>query len=391
MIQFSRPASLVRIISLALLASLSLSASAAPAVARPATVEQAVMPRTQPLRNLVSVEGVRENPLVGYGLVVGLNGSGDSTQVKYSSQSVTNMLKQFGVKMPDGEEAKNKNVAAVMVSAVFPPGYRRGQAIDITVSSLGDAKSLRGGTLLLTQLRAADNEVYALAQGNVVVGGLAASGKSGSSVTVNTPTGGRIPNGAMIEREIATDFATRPVVLLRLRHPNFDTATNVVEAINRRFGQVATTSDGTSVEVVAPAVPTERVAFVAKLENMVVEAGAETPKVVFNSRTGTVVISDGLRVKSAAVTHGALKVVISESSAVSQPGPFSKGGQTAVTPQSKISVDQGSGQMFHWPPGARLQTIIDVVNSLGASPDDIMAILQALDQAGAIEGELVVI
>jgi flagellar P-ring protein precursor FlgI len=391
MIQFSRPASLVRIISLALLASFSLSASAAPAVARPSPVEQAVMPRTQPLRNLVSVEGVRENPLVGYGLVVGLNGSGDSTQVKYSSQSVTNMLKQFGVKMPDGEEAKNKNVAAVMVSAVFPPGYRRGQAIDITVSSLGDAKSLRGGTLLLTQLRAADNEVYALAQGNVVVGGLAASGKSGSSVTVNTPTGGRIPNGAMIEREIATDFATRPVVLLRLRHPNFDTATNVVEAINRRFGQVATTSDGTSVEVVAPAVPTERVAFVAKLENMVVEAGAETPKVVFNSRTGTVVISDGLRVKSAAVTHGALKVVISESSAVSQPSPFSKSGQTQVTPQSKISVDQGSGQMFHWPPGARLQTIIDVVNSLGASPDDIMAILQALDQAGAIEGELVVI
>src|SRR3954469_10697637 len=167
----------------------------------------------QVLRNLVAVEGVRDNPLVGYGLVVGLNGSGDSTQVKYSSQSVVNMLKQFGVKLPDGEEAKNKNVAAVMVSAVFPPGYRRGQAIDITVSSLGDAKSLRGGTLLLTQLRAADNDVYALAQGNLVVGGLSASGKSGSSVPVNTPTGGRIPNGAMIEREIPTDFATRPQVM----------------------------------------------------------------------------------------------------------------------------------------------------------------------------------
>ena len=157
-----------------------------------------------------------------------------------------------------------------------------------------------------------------------------------------------------------------------------------------RFGQVATTADGTSVEVVAPTNPTERVAFVAKLENMAVEAGEEVPRVVFNSRTGTVVISDGLRVKSAAVTHGSLKVVISESSAVSQPGPFSRG-QTQVTPQSKVSVDQGSGQMFHWPPGARLQTIIDTVNSLGASPDDIMAILQALDQAGAIEGELVVI
>jgi flagellar P-ring protein precursor FlgI len=370
---------------------LALAATAVPKPAAPAGPDPAILSRTQPLRNLVSVEGVRENPLVGYGLVVGLNGSGDSTQVKYSSQSVVNMLKQFGVKLPDGEEAKNKNVAAVMVSAVFPPGYRRGQQIDVTVSSLGDAKSLRGGTLLLTQLRAADNEVYALAQGNLVVGGLSAAGKSGSSVTVNTPTGGRIPNGAQIEREIPTDFATRPAVLLRLRHPNFDTATNVVNAINRRFGDVATTADGTSVEVVAPANPTERVAFVAKLENMPVEAGAEVPKVVFNSRTGTVVISEGLRVKSAAVTHGSLKVVISESSAVSQPAPFSKGGTTQVTPQSKVSVDQGSGQMFHWPPGARLQTIIDTVNSLGASPDDIMAILQALDQAGAIEGELVVI
>ena len=384
--------SIFRIASALLAAALALPALAAPAasVARTANVDAMPQTRTQPLRNLASVEGVRDNPLVGYGLVVGLNGSGDSTQVKYSSQSVVNMLKQFGVKLPDGEEAKNKNVAAVMVSAVFPPGYRRGQAIDVTVSSLGDAKSLRGGTLLLTQLRAADNEVYALAQGNLVVGGLSASGKSGSSVTVNTPTGGRIPNGAMIEREIPTDFATRQQVVLRLRHPNFDTATNVVDAINRRFGQVATTADGTSVEVIAPANPTERVAFVAKLENMAIEAGVETPKVVFNSRTGTVVISDGLRVKSAAITHGALKVVISERAAVSQPGPFSKG-QTAVTPESKISVDQGSGQMFHWPAGARLQTIIDVVNSLGASPDDIMAILQALDQAGAIEGELVVI
>ena len=382
----------LRIVSLALAALLALPALAAPAVPKTAVAgpDPAILARTQPLRNLVSVEGVRENPLVGYGLVVGLNGSGDSTQVKYSSQSVVNMLKQFGVKLPEGEEAKNKNVAAVMVSAVFPPGYRRGQEIDVTVSSLGDAKSLRGGTLLLTQLRAADNEVYALAQGNLVVGGLNAAGKSGSSVTVNTPTGGRIPNGAQIEREIPTDFATRPAVLLRLRHPNFDTATNVVNAINRRFGQVATTADGTSVEVVAPTNPTERVAFVAKLENMAVEAGEEVPRVVFNSRTGTVVISDGLRVKSAAITHGSLKVVISESSAVSQPGPFSKG-QTQVTPQSKVSVDQGSGQMFHWPAGARLQTIIDTVNSLGASPDDIMAILQALDQAGAIEGELVVI
>ncbi|HWJ93190.1 MAG TPA: flagellar basal body P-ring protein FlgI [Telluria sp.] len=373
MIQILRNRSIFCIALLAALVATALPASAA-----------------QALRNLVSVEGVRENPLVGYGLVVGLNGSGDSTQVKYSSQSVVNMLKQFGVRLPEGEDARNKNVAAVMVSAVFPPGYRRGQSIDVTVSSLGDAKSLRGGTLLLTQLRAADNEIYALAQGNLVVGGLAASGRSGSSVTVNTPTGGRIPNGAIIEREIPTDFATRPQVVLRLRHPHFETATNVVEAINRRYGPIATTTDGTSVAVAAPEDPTERVAFVARLANLPVDAGTEVPKVVFNSRTGTVVIAEGLRVKAAAVTHGALKVVINESSQVSQPGPFSNG-QTAVTPQSKVSVDQGSGQMFKWPAGARLQTIIDVVNSLGASPDDIMSILQALDQAGAIEGELVVI
>ncbi|MBB3221451.1 flagellar basal body P-ring protein FlgI [Pseudoduganella umbonata] len=344
----------------------------------------------QPLRNLVSIEGVRENPLVGYGLVVGLNGSGDSTQVKFASQSVVNMLKQFGVKMPDGADAKSKNVAAVMVSAVFPPGYRRGQPIDITVSSLGDAKSLRGGSLLLTPLRAADNEVYALAQGNVVVGGLAAAGKSGSSVTVNTPTAGRIPNGAMIEREIATDFSTNGSVRLSLKRPSFETATNIVESINKRFGGIASTEDATSVAVVAPENPTQRVAFMAKLEALAIEAGQENPKVVFNSRTGTVVIADGLRVKAAAITHGSLKVVISESSKVSQPNPLA-GGQTAVTPQSNVSVDQGGRPMFQWPPGAKLQTIVDTVNSLGATPDDIMAILQALDQAGAIEGELVVI
>jgi flagellar P-ring protein FlgI len=344
----------------------------------------------QSLRNLVSIEGVRENPLVGYGLVVGLNGSGDSTQVKFASQSVVNMLKQFGVKMPDGADAKSKNVAAVMVSATFPPGYRRGQPIDVTVSSLGDAKSLRGGALLLTPLRAADNEVYALAQGNVVVGGLSASGKSGSSVTVNTPTAGRIPNGAMIEREIPTDFSTAGTVRLSLKRPSFETATNIVDSINKKFGNIASTEDATSVSVVAPENPTQRVAFMAKLEGIPIEAGQESPKVVFNSRTGTVVIAEGLRVKAAAVTHGSLKVVISESSKVSQPNAFA-GGQTAVTPQSNVSVDQGGRPMFQWPAGAKLQSIIDTVNSLGATPDDIMAILQALDQAGAIEGELVVI
>lgn len=374
---------LLRLSLCALLPCLPLAATAAPSAPPP------VAATAQILRNLVSIEGVRDNPLIGYGLVVGLNGSGDTTQVKFSSQSVANMLKQFGVKV-DSADAKSKNVATVMVSAVFPPGYRRGQSIDVTVSSLADAKSLRGGTLVLTPLRAADNEVYALAQGNLVVGGLSAAGKSGSSVTVNTPTTGRIPNGAIIEREIGTDFATRPTVNLRLRHPNFQTSTNIVEAINRRFGAIASTADGTSIDVLAPENPTGRVAFVAKLEALSVDVGIDPPKVIFNSRTGTVVIADGLRVRAAAVTHGSLKVVISESSAVSQPGPLS-GGQTAVTPQSKVSVDQGGGRMFKWPAGAKLQVIIDVINSLGATSDDIMSILQALDQAGAIEGELIII
>lgn len=345
---------------------------------------------TQVLRNLVNVEGVRDNQLIGYGLVVGLQGSGDSTQIKSSSQSVANLLKQFGVKLPDGTDTKSRNVATVMVSAMFPSGYRRGQTIDITVSSLGDAKSLRGGVLLLTQLLAADGGVYALAQGNVVVGGLAAQGKSGSSVTVNTPTAGRVPNGASIEREIETDFDAQPTVRLSLKRPHFQTATNIVDAINRRFGGIATTRDATSVEVQAPENPTQRVAFVAQLQALAVDVGIEVPKVVFNSRTGTVVITEGVTVRPAAVSHGTLKVVINEASNVSQPAPLS-GGQTVVSPQSRVTVEQGAGRMFAWPAGAKLQLIIDVINSIGASPDDIMAILQALDQAGAIDGELVVI
>jgi flagellar P-ring protein precursor FlgI len=344
----------------------------------------------KPLRSLVSVEGVRENQLLGYGLVVGLQGSGDGTQVKFAGQSVANMLKQFGVKLPEGTDPRLKNLATVMVSGVFPPGYRRGQRIDITVSSMGDAKSLRGGMLLLTPLRAADGEIYGLAQGNLVVGGVSAQGASGSSVTVNSPTSGRIPNGATIEREIPSDFDTRPTVLLSLKLPSFQTATNIVHAINARYGDVASTRNATSVEVVAPTDPTQRVAFVASLESMTVDVGVASARVIFNSRTGTVVISEGVRVRAAAVSHGALKVVISESPQASQPAPFSQG-QTTVVPQSSVKVEQDSGRMLLWPPGVNLQAIVDTINSTGATPDDLMAILQALDQVGAIDGELIVI
>ena len=269
-------------------------------------------------------------------------------------------------------------------------GYRKGQTIDVTVSSLGDAKNLRGGMLLMAPLRGVDNEVYAIAQGQLVVGGLSAAGASGSSVTVNTPTSGRIPNGATVEREIPTDFENGDTVLLSLRHPSFRTARNIVQTINARYGDIATTRDGTSIEVRAPSVPTQRVGFVADLQDLQVAMGQELPRVVFNSRTGTVVIAEGVTVKAAAVSHGALRVVIREQSNVSQPAPFSQG-RTAVTPESDVLVKEGNGQMFEWPAGAKLQTIIDTINRTGASPDDIMSILQALDQAGALQGELIVI
>ena len=348
------------------------------------------LPLSRPLESLVSVEGVRENQLIGYGLVVGLQGTGDGTQVTFAQQSILNTLKQFGVNVPDGNNPLTRNVATVMVSAILPPGYRKGQTLDITVASMGDAKSLRGGMLLLTPLRGADSEIYALAQGNLVVGGVQAQGASGSSVTVNTTTSGRVPNGATVEREIPSDFGTRPSVLLSLKDPSFQTATSIVKAINARYNGVATARSETSVEVNAPLDSTERVAFVAALQTIQVEVTDQVPKVVFNSRTGTVVISEGVRVRPAAVSHGSLRVVINESPAVSQPAPFSQG-RTLVVPQSQVRVDQQPGRMFRVEGGVSLQSIIDTVNSMGATPDDIMAILQALDQAGAIDGELVVI
>ncbi|AJC23320.1 flagellar biosynthesis protein FlgI [Pandoraea pulmonicola] len=344
-----------------------------------------------PLGNLVNVDGVRENQLIGYGLVVGLNGTGDGQQVRYTGQSVANVLKQFGVTLPEGIRLRSRNAAAVMVSASFPPGYKRGQAIDVTVSSLGDAKSLRGGTLLLTPLRAANGEVYALAQGNVVIPGVKAQGISGSSVTINSTAAGRVPRGATIENEIESDFNDRPFVRLSLKRPNFQTATNIVRAVNRTVGgDAATTRDSTSVDVAAPADPTERVAFVARLTAIDVSAGGQTPRAVFNSRTGTVVISQGMTVSPAVVSHGALKIVISEGSQVSQPNPFGRG-NTVVTPTSEVSVEQDAVNAFEWRSGTSLQAIVDTINATGANPDDVMAILQALDEAGALNGELVVI
>ena len=343
------------------------------------------------LMDLVDIEGIRTNQLVGYGLVVGLDGTGDKNQVKFTGQSAVNLVKQFGINLPPNVDPKLKNAAAVMVTATIPPSYGPGQTIDVTVSSLGDAKSLRGGQLLMTPLLGVDGETYALAQGALVVGGLNAQGASGSSVAINTANSGLIPNGATVERSIVSDFNDRKDIMLNIREPSFQTATKVVNAINAKFGtNVATALNGTQISLQAPLAANQRTSFVAMLETLEVETGRTRPKVVFNSRTGTVVVGEGVRVKAAAVSHGSLTVTITETPQVSQPNEFARG-QTVVTPQSDISVDQEANAMFKWPEGANLDSIISTVNSLGATPDDVMSILQALEKAGALNAELIVI
>jgi flagellar P-ring protein precursor FlgI len=336
----------------------------------------------QSLESLVNVQGVRENQLVGYSLVVGLDGTGDKNQVKFTNQTITNMLRQFGVQLPNKIDPK--------VSATLPPMYSRGQTIDVTVSSIGDAKSIRGGTLLLTQLHGADGEVYALAQGSVVVGGMNATGASGSSVTVNTPTAGLIPNGATVEREIPSDFQMGDTITLNLKRPSFKDANNIAAAINASFGGIATAQSSTNVTVRAPTSPGARVAFMSQLDDVQVQAEKIRARVVFNSRTGTVVMGDGVALHAAAVSHGSLTVSINETSNVSQPNAFA-GGRTAVTPQSNIAVNHARPGVVSLPESSSLKTLVNALNSLGATPDDIMSILQALHEAGALDADLEVI
>jgi flagellar P-ring protein precursor FlgI len=347
------------------------------------------------LMDIVDIQGLRENQLVGYGLVVGLSGSGDRSQVRFTSQSVVNMLKQFGVQVDDKTDPKLKNVAAVAVHAIVPSLASPGQSIDVTVSSIGDAKSLQGGTLLMTPLRAIDGEVYAIAQGNLVVGGISASGRNGSSVTVNVPTVGSIPNGALLEASISSNFNDNPDVILNLRDPSFKTARNIERAINDVFGPgVARADSHAKVLVHAPKSASERVTFVSMLEELEVVQGRKIPRIVFNSRTGTVVMGGNVVVRKAAVSHGNLTVTIVERENVSQPNGAYLGdaaGETVVTNDSQVSVEQGNKRMFVWEEGIAIEEIVKAVNSLGAAPMDLMAILQALNEAGALEAELVVI
>lgn len=345
------------------------------------------------IKDIAAVVGVRGNALVGYGLVVGLDGSGDQTsQAPFTVQSLKSMLAQFGVVLPPGVNPQLKNVAAVAVHAELPPFAKPGQRLDVTVSSIGNAKSLRGGTLLLTPLKGADGEVYALAQGNVVVGGFGVSGNDGSRVTVNVPSAGRIPNGAIVERVApSAAFAADDHLLWQLHSPDFTTALRVSQAINAAVGEpVATALDGASVRVRVPSDPGERVAFVTTIENLTLEPGEAPARVVVNARTGTVVIGRHVRVTPAAITHGNLIVTITARPTVSQP-PALSGGTTVVVPTEDIEVRQEKNRMFLFEPGVELGDIVRAINEVGAAPGDLVAILEALKQAGALRAELIVI
>ena len=344
------------------------------------------------IKDLASVAGVRSNQLVGYGLVVGLDGTGDQTsQAPFTVQSMKSMLAQFGVAIPPGVNPQLKNVAAVSVSAELPPFAKPGQAIDVTVSSLANAKSLRGGTLLMTPLKGANGEVYALAQGNLVVGGFGAGGSDGSKITVNIPSVGRIPNGASVERPAPTTLGGEDSVVLNLHNSDFTTAKRVADAVNDTLGEgMAFPLDATSIAVHAPSDRAQRVSFVSVLENLTLEPGSAAAKVIINSRTGTVVIGEHVRVTAAAVAHGSLTVTITEKREVSQPAPFS-GGNTVVVPASDVSIAQESSRMFLFEPGVTLSQIVRAVNQVGAAPGDLVAILEALREAGALRAELIVL
>ncbi|MBF0219653.1 MAG: flagellar basal body P-ring protein FlgI [Gammaproteobacteria bacterium] len=330
------------------------------------------------LKDIAAIAGVRDNQLLGYGLVVGLDGSGD--QSEFTLQSLKSMLSRLGVALPPNINPKTKNIAAVTVTATLPPFTKPGQNLDVTVSSIGSAKSLRGGTLLMTPLKGIDGEIYALAQGNLVVGGFGIAGTDGSKVTVNVPSVGRIPNGASVERTVPTTFASGNSLIYNLNNPDFTTANRLVKAINEMLGDgTATAIDASSVRVSAPQDAGQRVSFASLLENIEITTAEAAAKIVVNSRTGTVVIGKNVRVMPAAITHGSMTVTIAE------------GGDKAVMAQSAIEVNQEKKRMFVFEPGVELSDIVRAVNQVGAAPGDLMAILEALKEAGALRAELIVI
>ena len=344
------------------------------------------------IKDITSIKGVRSNQLVGYGLVVGLDGTGDQTsQTPFTVQSLKSMLSQYGITLPPGVNPQVKNVAAVSVHADLPAFAKVGQTIDVTVSSLGNAKSLRGGSLLMTPLKGADSNIYAIAQGNLIVGGLGVEGADGSSVTINVPSVGRIPGGGSIEREIANPFASGDKVTLHLKRADFTTAKRLADTINQILGpNNARAQDSVTVSINAPKDVSQRVGFVSFIENLEFQPGEAPAKVIVNSRSGTVVIGNHVKVYSAAVSHGNLSVTITNTVDVVQPGPFSEG-TTAENVQSDIEVTAEDNRMFRFPKGVTLSEIVRAVNQVGASPGDLVAILESLKQVGALSAELIVI
>jgi len=344
------------------------------------------------IKDIAEIAGVRDNPLLGYGLVVGLDGTGDAVgSVGFTEQSLRSMLSQYGVTVPDGQRLNPKNVAAVTVSATLPAFTKPGQQIDITVSSLGNASSLRGGTLLMTPLRGADGQPYALAQGNLAVGGLGIEGADGSQVTINVPSVGRIPNGATVERAVPTAFADGEHIVFDLRVPDFTTARRLVDGINEALGsEKARALDAASVAVEAPTDASQRVSFVGYLETLQIEPGEVAGRVIVNARTGTIVIGANVTVGPAAVTHGGLTVTIDERLNVSQPEALSAG-DAVVTPASGITVQQQDRRLFEIERKTTLSAIVQAINDVGAAPGDLVAILEALRQAGALRAELIII
>ncbi|WP_409521510.1 flagellar basal body P-ring protein FlgI [Pseudomonas sp.] len=352
----------------------------------------ATVAHAERLKDIASIQGVRSNQLIGYGLVVGLSGTGDqTTQTPFTIQTFNNMLAQFGIKVPAGGNVQLKNVAAVSIHADLPAFAKPGQTIDVTISSIGNSKSLRGGSLLMTPLKGIDGNVYAVAQGNLVVGGFDAEGRDGSKITVNVPSAGRIPGGATVERPVPSGFDQGNSLTLNLNRSDFTTAKHIVDKINELLGpDVASAIDGGSVRVNAPLDPNQRVDYISILENLEVDPGQAVAKVIINSRTGTIVIGQNVKVSPAAVTHGSLTVTISEDPIVSQPNALA-GGDTVVVPNSKIKAEQEAKPMFKFGPGTTLDEIVRAVNQVGAAPGDLMAILEALKQAGALQADLIVI
>ncbi|WP_234192351.1 MULTISPECIES: flagellar basal body P-ring protein FlgI [Pseudacidovorax] len=345
------------------------------------------------IKEVAAVQGVRSNQLTGYGLVVGLDGTGDqTTQMPFTTQSVANYLQQLGITLPDNRasQLQLKNVAAVIVTAQLPAFAQPGQAVDVTVASMGNARSLKGGMLVATPLRGADGEIYAIAQGNVVVGGAGAAA-AGSKVQINHLSAGRVPEGAQVERAVPTPLLDGDTINLGLNAADFQTASRVAEAINRRMGSgMARAMDGRTVQVRAPGDSDARVSFIAQLEELTLEQAAPAAKVVINARTGSIVLNQAVTLNPCAIAHGNLSVTISSQPVVSQPAPLS-GGQTVVAEQAAIQIKQEPGILYQVPASPQLADVVRALNALGATPQDLLAILQAIKASGALNAELEVI